>query len=230
MRPASLRAMPRPDASSVASPASIRVVLADDHAFMRHCLRLLLDAEVEFEVVAEASDVPTVVQHVHANRPHVLVLDLSMPGGSSLTAIRRLRSESAETEIVVTTMADDACFAHEAIGAGASGYVLKDTADRELPDAIRRAAKSESFISGRVVRAAGGHDVLSEREVDVLRLIALGRANAEIASLLQISIRTVETRRAHIHRKLGLATRVEFVRYALRRELLTPPARRDGAC
>ncbi len=211
---------------------SIRVVLADDHAFLRRSLRLLLDGEPGFDVVGEASNIHSMQRHVRGHRPHVLVLDVSMPGGSVLTAIRELRAEAPETSIVVTTMIDDPRFAHEALAAGASGYVLKDSADRDLPEAIRRAAAGESFVTPRVastlaVYANGGQDALSDREVDVLRLIALGHTNAEIAALLLISVRTVESHRAHIHRKLGLATRAELVRYALRRGLLTAPAPRD---
>lgn len=216
------------------SSAAIRVVLADDHAFLRRSLRMLLDGDGEFDVVAEASDVPTVVRHVRAHRPHVLVLDLLMPGGSSLTTIRQLRGDVPDTAIVVTTMLDDPRFAREAIAAGASGYVLKDEAAEDLPEAIRRAARGASFVTPRVSSALGAYTdavrgTLSEREVDVLRLIALGHTNAEIAQLLHISIRTVETHRAHIYRKLAVATRAELVRYALRRGLLVAPVPRDGA-
>jgi two-component system response regulator NreC len=229
-RPA-LYALPGRGTGAVASPAPIRLVLADDYEIVRRTLRRQLDAETEFEIVAEASDVPMVLRHVRAHRPHVVVLDVAMPGGSSLTAIRQLHAEAPDTRIVVTTMLDDPRFAREAIAAGASGYVLKETADRDLPEAIRRAAADETFVTPSVaaVLAAytnGGDDALSQREVDVLRLIALGHTNTEIARLLQISIRTVETHRARIHRKLGLATRAELVAYALGRGLLTvPPAR-----
>ena len=219
-------------AGARSTEAAIRVVLADDHAFLRRSLRLLLDGEPGLDVVGEASTIPSVQRHVRGHRPHVLVLDVSMPGGSVLTAIRELRSEAPETAIVVTTMIDDPRFAHEALAAGASAYVLKDSADRDLPEAIRRAAAGESFITPRVastlaVYANGGQDALSDREVDVLRLIALGHTNSEIAGLLQISVRTVESHRAHIHRKLGLATRAELVRYALRRGLLALPDPRE---
>jgi two-component system, NarL family, response regulator NreC len=229
MKPGSLYALPDPGSGSAARRTPISVVLADDHAFMRRSLRLLLDGGAEFEVVAEASDIPTVLLHVRGLLPHVLVLDLTMPDGSSLTTIRRLRSEVPNTEIVATTMTDDPRLASEAIAAGASGYVLKDDAHRDLPEAVRRAARGESFVTPRLgsVLAAytdGDTDRLSEREVDVLRLIALGHTNAEVGRLLKISVRTVETHRAHIHRKLGLSTRAQLVRYALRRGLLAAPA------
>ena len=229
MKRSPLYALPDPGSGSEALRTPIRVVLADDHAFMRRSLRLLLDAESEFEVVAEASDIPTMLQHVRGHLPHVLVLDLTMPGGSSLSAIRRLRSEAPDTEIVVTTMTDDPRFAREAIAAGASGYVLKDDAHRDLPEAIRRVASGDSFVTQRVGSVLAAYadratDPLSEREVDVLRLIALGHTNAEIGRLLQISVRTVETHRAHIQRKLGVSTRAQLVNYALRRGLLVAPA------
>lgn len=229
MKPAALYALPEPGSGPTATRTPISVVLADDHAFMRRSLRLVLDADAEFEVVAEASDIETVLRHVRGRLPHVLVLDLSMPGGSSLTAIRRLRTEAPNTAIVVTTMTGDPRFAREAMAAGASGYVLKDDADQDLPEAVRRAARGESFITQRVrsvlaAYADGRTDPLSEREVDVLRLFALGHTNAEIARLLQISVRTVETHRAHVQRKLGISARAELVRYALRRGLLVVAA------
>ena len=143
--------------------------------------------------------------------------------------IRRLRTEAPNTEIVVTTMTDDPRFAREALAAGAIGYVIKDDADRDLARPWRLAARGESFITpalASVIAAytEGEHGPLSARETDVLRLIALGNTNAEIAPLLHISVRTVETHRAHVHQKLGLATRAELVRYALRRGLLVAPA------
>jgi two-component system response regulator NreC len=163
----------------------------------------------------------------------VLVLDVSMHGGSVLTAIRELRTDAPETAIVVTTMVDDPRFAREALAAGASGYVLKDSADQDLPLAIKRAAAGDSFVAPRVASSLAvydnaGRDPLSQRELDVLRLIALGHTNAEIAGLLHISIRTVETHRAHIHHKLGLTTRAELVRYALRRGLLAAALPREA--
>jgi two-component system, NarL family, response regulator NreC len=209
--------------------APIRILLADDHAFVRRNLRALLDRESELEVVAEASDVPMVMRHVQVHRPQVLVLDVTMPGGSILSAIRELKVRAPETAIVVTTMLDDPRFAREALAAGAAGYVLKDSADRDLTEAVRRAARGESFVGPELAPLlasyAGGGDGLTKRELDVLRLIALGHTNVEIAGLLQLSVRTVETHRANIHRKLGLATRAELVRYALRRGLLVPAAR-----
>lgn len=224
--------VPRAVADPHEAGSPIRVVLADDHEFALRSLRLLLDLDAEVEVVAEARDITAVMAHVRADRPHVLVLDVNMPGGAILASIRALCRDAPGTAIIVTTMIDDPRFAREVIAAGASGYVLKDDADRDLLEAIRRAARGESFIAAPVASALKAYDnereLLSARELDVLRLIALGHTNPEIARLLQISVRTVETHRAHINRKLGLGTRAELVRYALRRGLLVATASDDG--
>jgi two-component system, NarL family, response regulator NreC len=212
--------------AAAASPELIRIVLADDHAVVRSGLRMLLDSEGDFEVVAEASDVEGAARYVRGHHPHVLVLDLNMPGGSSLAAIPVIRAESPGTQIVVLTMQQDPAFAREALGSGALGYVLKEAADEELVEAVRRAAAGASYLNpGLGARIAaepppGPPDDLSEREVDVLRLIALGHTNAEIAEQLFLSVRTVETHRSHIQQKLRLSTRAELVGYALQRGLI----------
>jgi two-component system response regulator NreC len=215
------------DAEDVRRDAlTIRVVLADDHYAVRRNLRLLLDSEQDVEVIAEAADISSVLRHVPMHVPHVLVLDLRLPNGSSIEAIRRLRAEVPETEIVVLTMEESPAFAHQALRAGAIGFVLKDKADYELPAAVRRAARGEEYVSSRVIagleglRKAVDGDGLSPRESEILRLIALGFTSAEIAGQLHLSRRTVETHRAHIHRKLGVTTRAELVRYALRSRLI----------
>jgi two-component system response regulator NreC len=203
-----------------------RIVLADDHQVVRAGLRMLLDAEADFEVVAEASDVDAAKRYVRGHHPHVLVLDLNMPGGSSLEAIPIIREESPDTQIVVLTMQQEPAFAREALRAGALGYVLKEAADDELVEAVRRAAVGERYLNPTLgARIAsepppGPPDDLSEREVDVLRLIALGNTNAEIAEQLYLSVRTVETHRSHIQQKLRLSTRAELVGYALERGLI----------
>jgi two-component system response regulator NreC len=205
---------------------AIRIVLADDHTVVRSGLRLLLDGERGFEVVAEASDVEGARRYVHGHKPDVLVLDLNMPGRSSLQAIPEIRAEFPATQIVVLTMQQEPAFAREALGAGALGYVLKEAADDELVEAVRRAAAGESYLNPRLgARIAsepppGPPDDLSEREVDVLRLIALGHTNAEIAEQLYLSVRTVETHRSHVQQKLRLSTRAELVGYALDRGLI----------
>jgi len=208
------------------SAQTIRIVLADDHAVVRSGLRMLLDNEMDFEVVAEAGDVESAQRYVRGHHPTVLVLDLNMPGGSSLEAIPDIRAESPETQIVGLTIHQDPAFARHALGAGAIGYVLKEAADDELVEAVRRAAAGESYLNPRLgARMAsepppGPPDDLSERELEVLRLIALGHTNAEIAEQLYLSVRTVETHRAHIQQKLSLSSRAELVGYALKRGLV----------
>jgi two-component system, NarL family, response regulator NreC len=205
---------------------SIRIVLADDHAVVRSGLRLLLDGEEDFEVVAEAGDLDSARRYVRGHNPDVLVLDLNMPGGSSLEAIPAIRTEAPDTQIVVLTMQQEPAFARHALGAGAIGYVLKEAADDELVEAVRRAADGESYLNPRLGAhlasepAPAAPDDLSERELEVLRLIALGHTNAEIAEQLYLSVRTVETHRAHIQQKLSLSSRAELVGYALRRGLV----------
>ena len=205
----------------------IRLILADDHAVVRSGLRMLLDSESDFEVVAEASNIEDARRYVRGHHPKVLVLDLNMPGGSSLEAIPAIREESPDTEIVVLTMQQEPAFAREALRAGALGYVLKEAADDELVQAVRRAAVGESYLNPKLgARIAaepppGPPDDLSDREADVLRLIALGHTNAEIAAQLYLSVRTVETHRSHIQQKLRLTSRAELVGYALERGLIS---------
>ncbi len=204
----------------------IRVVLADNHAAMRRSLRTLLDGEEGVEVIAEAGDLSTVLRHVHGLLPQVLVLDLGMQNGSRVETIRHLRRDIPGPEIVVVTMQESPVFAQQAIDAGAVGFVLKERADSQLPDAIRSAARGEEYVSPAVaagldsLRRTAGGDGLVPREIGVLRLVALGHTSGEIAQKLHLSRRTVETHREHIYRKLGLNTRAELVSYALRRSLI----------
>lgn len=220
-----------PDAQSGESldaVASISVVLADDHAQMRRSLRLLLDGEEDLGVVAEADDLASTVRHVQACRPLTLVLGLGLgiPGVSGGGTIRQLRARAPATQIVVVTMDENPAMAQSALAAGALGFVVKDLADEELAPAIRQAARGEQYVSPRVASRLGAmdralvDDRLSAREVEVLRLIALGHTSVEVAHRLHLSPRTVETHRARIHRKLELTTRAELVRYALGRGLL----------
>jgi len=201
------------------------VVIADDHTVVRQGLRMLIDNEDGLQVIAEAGTVPDAERLTRAHRPTVLVLDLNMPGGSSLEAIARLKDETA---VVVLTMQDDPAYARQALQAGALGFVLKEAADEELLGAIRLAAAGDIYLNPRLgakIAAAppqptGPPDDLTEREVDVLRLIALGHTNVEIGEQLFLSTRTVETHRAHIQRKLNRTTRAELVRYALEHGLV----------
>jgi two-component system response regulator NreC len=171
----------------------IRVVLADDHAMMRRSLRRLLESEDDLEVIAEAGDLETVMRHVREHRPRVLALDLGMSNGSSIEAIRRLREEVPGTEIVVLTMEDSPVFAQQTLDAGAIGFVLKDMADEDLLEAVRRAASGLNYVSPRVAASLTAllrsrtDDRLGGRETEVVRLIALGYTSAEIARELHLS-------------------------------------------
>ena len=203
----------------------IRIVLADDHAVVRSALRMLLEAERDLQVVAEAGDVDSTVRYVRGHTPDVLILDLNMPGGPSLRAVPEIRRMSAETRIVVLTMQSDPVFAREAMQAGVLGYILKDAADSELVKAVRLAADGKTYLQPELgarlaAEPSGPPDDLSEREVEILRLIALGHTNGEIAEELYLSVRTVESHRAHIQQKLRMSKRSELVRYALDRNLL----------
>ena len=204
---------------------SIKIVLADDHAVVRSALRLLLDAEDELEVVAEAGDIESTLRYVRGHRPDVLILDLNMPGGRSTGSVPQLRDASPDTGIVVLTMENDPAFAREALRMGVLGYVLKEAVDDELVTAVRLAARGRTYLQpelGAKLATEPGEDAdgLSDRERDVLRLIALGHTNSEIADQLFLSIRTVESHRAHIQQKLRISKRSELVRYALGRGLL----------
>jgi two-component system response regulator NreC len=205
---------------------TICIVIADDHSVVRRGLRQLLESEPGLEIVAEAEDVDGARRYVRGHRPEVLVLDLNMPGGSSLDAIPSIRDESPQTQIVVLTMQNEPAYARLALSAGVLGYVLKDAADAELVEAVRRAAAGDSYLNPRLgARLAaepplGPPGGLSEREVDVLRMIALGHTSTEIADELYLSVRTVETHRAHIQQKLRLGSRSELVRYALKHGLV----------
>ncbi len=209
----------------------IKLVIADDHAVVRSGLRMLLDAEEGFEVVAEAGDVTNALRYVRAHRPTVLVLDLNMPGESSLQSIPRFLEGSPETRIVVLTMQNDPAFAREALSQGASGYVLKEAADTELVQAVRLAAEGRTYLNPELgARLAaeppgppGPPDDLTEREVEVLRLIARGHTNREIGQQLYLSVRTVESHRAHIQQKLRRSSRAELVSYALEHGLIDQP-------
>lgn len=207
----------------------VRIVLADDHAVMRSGLRMLLEAEPGFEVVAEAGDAQSAVRYVRGHKPDVLILDLNMPGGSGLDVIPELTTEFPNTRIVVLTMQRDPAFARQALSSGATGYVLKSAADSELVLAVRLAADGDTYLNPQLGAKLAAQPVearpgdLTERELDVLRLVALGHTNPEIASKLYVSVRTVEAHRSHIHQKLRLSTRADLVRFALEQRLIEPP-------
>ncbi len=224
---ASLAAVSTPgeDGQPATEDGTIEIVLAEDHAVVRSALRMLLDAEADFRVVAEAGDVESTVRYVRGHQPDILILDLNMPGGPSLRAVPAILEGSTRTRIVVLTMQSDPVFAREAMSAGVLGYILKDAADSELVKAVRLAAQGEPYLQPELgarlaAEPAGPPDDLSEREVEILRLIALGHTNGEIADELYLSVRTVESHRAHIQQKLRMSKRSELVRYALDRKLI----------
>ena len=207
----------RPDART-----AVTVVLADDHPVVRRGLRKLLDAQEGVKVVAEAGDVRATLRKVRGYKPSILVLDLNMPGGSTLEAIPTFLEASPSTAIVVLTMQDEPETARAALRAGALAFVLKEAADTELEDAMHAALAGDPYLNPRLgARVAtepeamtGGVDGLSDREREVLRLLALGYTNAEIANDLFLSVRTVETHRSHIQLRTGATSRAELVSFA----------------
>jgi two-component system, NarL family, response regulator NreC len=209
---------------------SIRVLIVDDHAVVRSGLRRVLEAEADIEVVGEAGDMRTAVFETRSQKPEVVLMDLVMPGGSGIEATVAVLKEAPEATVLVLSMQDDPRYVREAFEAGASGYVLKEAADSEVVEAIRKVAGGARYVhpalGARLVaadaeeRARTDADPLSDREHEVLRLLALGHTNQEIAEMLFLSVRTVETHRAHIMQKLRLTTRAELVRYAIDTGLL----------
>jgi two-component system response regulator NreC len=212
----------------------IRVLVVDDHAVVRAGLRLLIDAETDLETVGEAGDVHGAIFEVRSSKPDLVLLDVTMPGESGLEGIPKLLHEHADAKILILSMEDDPRYVREAFAAGASGYVLKEAADAEVVTAIREVARGGRYVhpelGARLVAADADaareaeDDPLSDREHEVLRLLALGYTNQEIAKQLFISVRTAETHRAHVMQKLRLASRAELVRYAIAHGLLEEPA------
>ena len=204
----------------------ITVVLADDHVVVRSALRMLLEDESGIQVVAEAGDADSAIRYVKGHRPAVLILDINMPGGSGLGAIPTIREQSPDTQIVMLTMQAETAAAREALQAGVLGYILKDAAGGELVKAVKLAAEGKTYLQPELgarlaaEREVAAPDNLSSRELEVLRLIALGHTNGEIAETLYLSVRTVESHRAHIQQKLGLSSRSDLVRYAIERRLI----------
>src|SRR5581483_6963039 len=201
-----------------------RVLICDDHALLRSGLRRLLEMHPQVEVTGEASNADEAVAQAGALQPDVVLLDIVMPGRSGVEALPDVLAAAPDTKVLVLSMQDDPSYVRRAFAAGASGYLLKEAADEELVEAVHEVAYGRRYVHPLLgarlatVEPSGEHDhadPLSEREREVLRLLALGHTNHEIATLLFISVRTAETHRAHIMRKLGLSTRAEIVRYAL---------------
>ena len=209
---------------------TIRVLVVDDHAVVRSGIRLLLEAEEDIEVVGEAGTAEEAVRAARLEKPDVVLLDVVMPGKSGIEATPDIRAAAKSAAVLVLSMQDDPSYVREAFASGASGYVLKEAVDVEVVQAVREVAAGRKYVHpalGARLAAAEAEDAaksasdpLSEREREVLRLLALGHTNQEIAKMLYISVRTAETHRAHIMQKLGLQTRAELVRHALASGLL----------
>jgi len=211
--------------------SKITVLLADDHAVLRAGLRMLLENQPDMTVIGEADDGLAALRLVHELAPHVLLLDVSMPGMDGLQALRAIRADAPQCRVLLLTMHEEEAILRQALQAGAAGYVLKQSAEAELLTAIRAAARGEAFVDPRLTRlmiesylsasrpsVSAGEEALpseglSEREKEVLLLAAQGFANKEIAERLGLSVKTVETHKAHIAQKLGLKSRVDWLRY-----------------
>jgi DNA-binding NarL/FixJ family response regulator len=208
----------------------IRILVVDDHAVVRSGLKLLLGREDDMEAVGEAGDAREAVLATRHHKPDVILLDVTMPGTSGVDAVGDLLKEAPQAKVLMLSMQDDPSYVRQAFAAGASGYVLKEAADAELVQAIRRVHEGEQYVhpslGARLVSAArqgDGHEPLSDREREVLSLLALGHTNHEIAQKLVVSVRTVESHRAHILTKLRLSTRAELVQFAIDNGLLKHP-------
>lgn len=212
----------------------IRVLLVDDHETVRQGLKLLVDSQDDMEVVGEASDGRLGLQRASALRPDVVVMDISMPGTNGLLATQAIVKEMPETRVVALTRYSDAAYVKELLTAGAAAYVLKHSASSELLTAIRRVAVGHRYIDGAVQQASErmpigrgeqrlGTPHITDREVEVLRLTALGHSNKEIASALDVSVKTIEVHKTNAMRKLGLRGRIDVVRYALLQGWLQDP-------
>jgi two-component system response regulator NreC len=211
----------------------VRVLIVDDHAVVRSGIRLLLANEADMDPVGEAGSAREAIFEARSLKPDVIVMDVVMPDGSGLDAIPTLLHEQPDAKILVLSMQDDPRYVREAFDAGAKGYVLKEAADVEVVAAVREVARGGRYVhpelGARLIAADAAAarkaeaDPLSDREREVLRLLALGHTNQEIAQQLYISVRTAETHRAHIMQKLRLSSRAELVRYAIAQGLLEQP-------
>ncbi|HKE79326.1 MAG TPA: response regulator transcription factor [Solirubrobacteraceae bacterium] len=217
------------------TPVKTSVLVADDHAVVRHGVRSILSAQPDFEVLAEAADGAEAVAMARAHQPNLAILDVSMPRLTGLQAARELSRRLPQIRLLMLSIHDEEQYFFEALRAGAAGYVLKSAVDRDLVEACRATMRGESFlypdaaaalVKDRLARAAAGEEVpvdpLTPREAEVLKLIAEAHTNQQIADLLVISPKTVENHRASILDKLGMRDRVELTRYAIRRGLVQP--------
>jgi len=217
----------------------IRVMIVDDHAILRAGLRMLVNAQADMEVVSEAPDGEKAIQKVQESKPDVTLLDLTMPRVSGMKALQEIARNCRETRVLVLTMHDDPAYLRSALAAGASGYLLKRAVDSELIAAIRAVHRGGVFVDPRLagilvqdVLAKKGTkadstqttNILSDRELQVLGLVARGYTSAQIANQISVGVKTVETYRSRFAEKLGLRTRSDVIRFAVRMGLLTPEA------
>lgn len=213
----------------------IRILLADDHNVMRRGLRLLLEGQPDFKVVAEAADGRQAVEQAKAHAPDVVVLDLAMPNLSGIEAAQRILADSPSTSLVVLSMHSDEGYVLRALKAGAKGYLLKDSAEGDLIEAIRAVSRGKTFFSPEISRmlvedyvrelrtrgVEDSYELLTAREREVLQMIAEGRSNKEVATALNISLYTVETHRRNLQDKLNLHSPAELILYAVRKRLIS---------
>ena len=207
----------------------MKVLIADDHGIVRSGVRMLLEREKDIDVVAEAEDGATARDLAIREKPDLAILDVKMPKLTGLQATREIREQAPEVAVLILSMYDDERYLFEALKAGAAGYVLKHEAGQELVDAARAVLRGESFLTSAAQRSlvrawltdgsAGPREPLSPREQEVLKLIAEAHTNKQIAEILHLAEKTVESHRANLLRKLGMRDRVELVRYAIRRGL-----------
>jgi DNA-binding NarL/FixJ family response regulator len=209
----------------------MKILIADDHGIVRSGVKLLLDRQPDMEVVAEAEDGVDALEQAVRLKPDVAVLDVSMPRMTGLQATHEIKKQSPATQVLILSMHDDERYLFEALRAGASGYVLKRAADKDLVDAVRAASRGEPFLTSNaqqalirdfIDRGEQAHDELSPREQEIVKLIAEAHTNKEIAEILHLSEKTVESHRGRVLQKLGMRDRVELVRYAIRRGLVEP--------
>jgi DNA-binding NarL/FixJ family response regulator len=210
----------------------MRILIADDHGIVRSGLRLLLDRQADMEVVAEAADGAEAVELALRERPDLCILDVGMPRLTGLQATREIKAQAPDMSVLMLSMHRDERYLFEALKAGASGYVLKAEADQDLVEAARSVGRGEAFLTNAAERSLirdwmssddeGPREALTPREQEVVKLIAEAHTNAQIAEVLHLSEKTVESHRANVLRKLGMRDRVELVRYAIRRGLVEP--------
>lgn len=208
----------------------LRILIADDHGIVRSGVRMLLDRQPSMQVVAEAEDGVDAVAKAIAERPDVAVLDVAMPRMTGIQAAREIKAHSPDTSVLLLSMHDDERYVFEALQAGASGYVLKRAADADLVDAVTAVAEGRAFVSPHAEgadrwlaeQADGPKDPLTPRELGVVKLIAEAYTNKQIAGILHLSEKTVESHRGNVLAKLGMRDRVELVRYAIKRGLVEP--------